>query len=136
MKIVIAPDSYKESLSAMEVASESGGDLGRLERIDVAELDARVHDSVFDIACDVGNPIAGPHGASVVFGRQKGARAAMVELLDADLARFARIVSRDPGRQVAAVPGRTEHKRCFARQTANCRWLLARFVRLYPFLEE
>jgi len=82
-----------------------GGELGRLERIDVAELDARVHDSVFDIACDVSNPLVGPHGASAVFGPQKGASAAMVELLDASLTRFARIVSRDLGRQVAEVPG-------------------------------
>jgi glycerate kinase len=53
----------------------------------------------------VDNPLTGPRGASAVFGPQKGATPEMVRTLDANLARFARIVERDLGRAVAEVPG-------------------------------
>ncbi len=49
-------------------------------------------------AADVDNPLTGPYGASAVFGPQKGAGPDEVTMLDAALARFARIVERDlPG---------------------------------------
>lgn len=59
-------------------------------------------------ATDVDNPLLGPHGASVVFGPQKGARPADVPLLDAALAAFAAVLERDlpgcpPG--LAGLPG-------------------------------
>ncbi len=83
----------------------SGGDLARLERIDVATLDARLAACRIEVACDVDNPLTGPRGASAVFGPQKGAAPEMVQTLDANLARFARIVERDLGVAVDAVPG-------------------------------
>lgn len=49
-------------------------------------------------ATDVDNPLTGLHGASAVYGPQKGATPADVELLDAALAHFARVLERDlPG---------------------------------------
>ena len=39
-----------------------------------------------DVACDVRSPLLGPHGAARVFGPQKGAGGAAVELLEARLA--------------------------------------------------
>jgi glycerate kinase len=49
-------------------------------------------------ATDVDNPLLGPHGASAVFGPQKGAGPADVVLLDAALGRFAAVLERDlPG---------------------------------------
>ena len=54
----------------------------------------------FRIACDVTNPLCGPNGASAVFGPQKGATPAMVEELDAALARFAKVAGVD-----ATAPG-------------------------------
>ena len=82
-----------------------GGALATLDRIDAAALDSRVGDCVFDIACDVSNPLLGPHGASAVFGPQKGATPAVVQQLDDNLRHFATIVARDTGCQVADVPG-------------------------------
>jgi glycerate kinase len=82
-----------------------GGELARLARIDVSGLDPRVHQAAFDIACDVDNPLVGPHGASAVFGPQKGADAGMVRQLDDNLRHFAGIIRRDLGADVAEVPG-------------------------------
>ena len=83
----------------------SGGDLARLERIDVSALDPRLAECRIEVACDVDNPLTGARGASAVFGPQKGASAEMVQALDANLARLARIVERDLGVAVEAVPG-------------------------------
>jgi glycerate kinase len=82
-----------------------GAALAALERIDLSGLDARINDCVFDVACDVSNPLVGPQGASHIFGPQKGATPAMVEALDASLRRYADVIARDLGRQVADVPG-------------------------------
>ena len=83
----------------------SGGDLARLERIDVSALDPRLAECRIEVACDVDNPLTGARGASAVFGLQKGATPEMVQALDANLARLARIVGRDLGVAVDAVPG-------------------------------
>lgn len=82
-----------------------GGALAALARIDVSELDPRVHASDFQIACDVSNPLVGPRGASAVFGPQKGATPAMVATLDANLAHFATVIRRDVGQEIADLPG-------------------------------
>lgn len=83
----------------------SGGDLARLDRIDVSALDARLAECRIEVACDVDNPLTGPRGASAVFGPQKGATPEMVQVLDANLAHLARIVERDLGVSVDRVPG-------------------------------
>jgi glycerate kinase len=59
-------------------------------------------------ATDVDNPLTGLHGASSVYGPQKGADRADVLLLDAALERFAGVLVKDlPGcpADVAAIPG-------------------------------
>jgi glycerate kinase len=82
-----------------------GGALSGLARIDLSGLDARIKECVFDIACDVSNPLVGPQGASAIFGPQKGATPAMVARLDDNLRHYADIIARDLGKQVADVPG-------------------------------
>jgi glycerate kinase len=82
-----------------------GAALAALDKIDLSGLDARIVDCVFDVACDVSNPLVGPQGASHIFGPQKGASADMVETLDASLRHYADVIARDLGRQVADVPG-------------------------------
>jgi glycerate kinase len=85
-----------------------GGALRALDRIDIGGLDPRIAGAVFDVACDVSNPLVGPQGASHIFGPQKGADAAMVSQLEDNLRRYAAIVARDLGRplaEVADVPG-------------------------------
>ncbi|MYM22003.1 glycerate kinase [Duganella sp. FT135W] len=82
-----------------------GGALAKLDRIDLSELDARIKDCVFDVACDVSNPLVGLQGASAIFGPQKGATPEMVAQLDDNLRHYAAIITRDLGLDVADVPG-------------------------------
>ena len=82
-----------------------GAALSALARIDVAQRDPRIAECVFEVACDVSNPLVGPAGASAIFGPQKGATPAMVAQLDANLRHFAAIIARDVGLAVADVPG-------------------------------
>lgn len=82
-----------------------GAALADLARIDASGRDPRIADCVFEIACDVSNPLVGSQGASAIFGPQKGATPEMVAQLDACLAHYARIVAQETGRDLAAVPG-------------------------------
>jgi glycerate kinase len=82
-----------------------GGALSDLDRIDISGMNPRLKACRIDAACDVDNPLTGPKGASAVFGPQKGAAPEMIVLLDANLARYAGLISRDLGVQVEAVPG-------------------------------
>jgi glycerate kinase len=82
-----------------------GGNLANLDHIDISGIDPRLRTCRIEAACDVNNPLTGPGGASAVFGPQKGATPEMVALLDASLARYAGLISRDLGVQVDQVPG-------------------------------
>lgn len=82
-----------------------GGALNDLEHLDVTGLDPRVGESRIVVACDVRNPLAGPDGAAAVYGPQKGATPRMVETLDCALRRYAEVLGRDLGQNVAEVPG-------------------------------
>jgi len=82
-----------------------GGGLGRLERVDLASLHPRLARAVIEVASDVENPLLGPEGAARVYGPQKSATPEQVQILERHLARFARIVARDTGRDVAPLPG-------------------------------
>jgi len=79
--------------------------LRHLERIDLSGLDPRLDQLEIDVASDVNNPLTGPSGASHVYGPQKGADARMVEELDEALRRYAHVLHRDLGKDVAGVPG-------------------------------
>lgn len=82
-----------------------GAALARLARIDATGLDPRLAAAELRAACDVDNPLCGPRGASRVYGPQKGASPADVELLDGALARYAERLRADLGQDVAELPG-------------------------------
>ena len=63
--------------------------LSRLAHIELSGLDLRLADARFEIAADVNNPLCGEHGASAIFGPQKGATPEHVRLLDQALGHFA-----------------------------------------------
>ncbi len=84
---------------------EGGAALARLARVDLSGLDPRLADTWIQVACDVGNPLCGENGASVVYGPQKGATPAMVRELDRALGHYARIVEQTTGRVVASQAG-------------------------------
>ena len=82
-----------------------GGSLAALSSIDLSELDSRLAETETVVACDVNNPLAGKQGASHVYGPQKGATPEMIEVLDANLTHFDKIVQRDLSKSVGHVPG-------------------------------
>jgi len=72
-----------------QILSPGGLALAQLARIDISEIDPRLAEGQFDIAADVNNPLCGPHGASAIFGPQKGASPEQVQQLDRALGHFA-----------------------------------------------
>src|SRR5258708_6355360 len=149
--VVIAPDSFKGSLSAEQVAeaisngirralldldgrefdvalggsstNDGGAGLlaglgvklfdgdgktldpvpsqpGRIARIDATGLDPRVREAEFTGMSDVDNPLTGEHGATAIFGPQKGVTADQIATIDAALAHFADLL--EPALQLTA----------------------------------
>jgi glycerate kinase len=82
-----------------------GAALARLARIDASGFDPAWRSVTVMVASDVTNPLAGPLGASAVYGPQKGADDAAIRELDAALSHFAAVIARDLGKRVADVPG-------------------------------
>ncbi len=82
-----------------------GGNLDKLDKIDISNLDSRLRDVKIILASDVTNPLIGKDGASRVFGPQKGATPEMVEKLENNLQHYAKIIKRDLNKDVASVSG-------------------------------
>ncbi|MDW4918233.1 glycerate kinase [Streptomyces californicus] len=83
-----------------------GGALHELEHIDSAGLDPGLARTELLVACNPYNVLCGKRGVARVFGPQKGATPAEVELLSAGLERLAAVLARDvapaftpPGRE-------------------------------------
>ncbi|MEX4000864.1 glycerate kinase, partial [Paraburkholderia sp. EG285A] len=74
--------------------------LAQVARVDVAGLDARLGEASFVGMSDVDNPLTGEHGATAVFGPQKGVTPEQVAPLDAALGRFADLLEAALGRRV------------------------------------
>ena len=79
--------------------------LAQLARIDLSDIDPRLARVRFDIAADVNNPLCGPHGASAIFGPQKGATPEQVEQLDRALGHFAELCAQVLNKDVRDEPG-------------------------------
>ena len=82
-----------------------GGELHRLSSVDIRFLDPRLAKSRFTVLSDVTNPLTGPTGAAHVYGPQKGADPAAVELLDQGLVRLARVTGQALGNDYRDRPG-------------------------------
>lgn len=82
-----------------------GGNLDKLDKIDISNLDSRLQDVKIILASDVTNPLIGKEGASRVFGLQKGATPEMVEKLENNLQHYAKIVKRDLNKDVVSLSG-------------------------------
>lgn len=90
--------------AAGNVVPLGGAALADVVAVDTTALDPRLARTRFRIAVDVRNPLTGPDGAAHVFGPQKGADAETVEVLDAGLRAWARVLAEATGRDVD-VPG-------------------------------
>jgi glycerate kinase len=77
----------------------------RLRRIDVTGVDPRLAETEVVVASDVDNPLLGPSGAAEVYGPQKGASPADVEVLERGLGTLADCVEHQLGIDAKDRPG-------------------------------
>lgn len=89
---------------SLSVRNNGAVALGSVANV-VLDNTQRFANLAIEIACDVSNPLLGPSGAATVFGPQKGAEPAQIEILDAGLQRFADAMSIATGRDVRDIPG-------------------------------
>jgi glycerate kinase len=82
-----------------------GGEIGKIEKIDLKFMDKRVRGTKFIIASDVKNPLLGPRGAARVYGPQKGATPNMVERLERGLSHLAKVIRKELSVSVENIPG-------------------------------
>lgn len=83
----------------------AGGNLDRIETIDMQGLDPRLAEAEILVACDVENPLCGEKGAAGVYGPQKGATPEMVGQLDEHLKHLAGKIKISCQKDVLNVPG-------------------------------
>lgn len=79
--------------------------LARVARVDASRLDARLAHTEFVGMSDVDNPLTGEHGATAVFGPQKGVKPEQVATIDAALAHYADLLEAALGRTARNLPG-------------------------------
>ncbi len=82
-----------------------GGMLNQIVSCDLSPLHTRIKGRRFKIATDVSSPLLGPMGAAHVFGPQKGASPAQVEMLDHNLAHFADVIESHLDKSARSIPG-------------------------------
>ena len=79
--------------------------LAALSHVDASALAPRLADCAITIMSDVNNPLTGEHGATAIFGPQKGVSAAQVRRYDDTIAHFAERAELTVGRRAANAPG-------------------------------
>jgi len=79
--------------------------LPRATRIDASQLDPRLAEASFVGMSDVDNPLTGDHGATAVFGPQKGVKPNQLIAIDAALAHFADLLEPQLQRTARNLPG-------------------------------
>lgn len=62
--------------------------------IDDSNVDGRLKECTFEIACDVTNPLYGRQGAAYIYGKQKGATVTEIKYIDQGLQHFAQVVEK------------------------------------------
>jgi glycerate 2-kinase len=77
--------------------ADGGAALTQARSLDLDGLRPELARAEIVVACDVDNPLTGPHGAAAVYGPQKGASPAMVAQLDLALQHWADLVSAATG---------------------------------------
>lgn len=82
-----------------------GGNLSRLQTVDVSGLYPGWSQVEIVVATDVDNPLIGEQGAARVYGPQKGASPEDVEVLEQGLRQLADVVEELTGKPLREVPG-------------------------------
>ncbi|GHK51636.1 hypothetical protein KPZU09_13720 [Klebsiella pneumoniae] len=76
-----------------------------IQRINLSGLDPRLQQSEIQASCDVTNPLLGEHGATWVYGAQKGADEAALCELEAGMAHYSQLLTQTLGFDVSGRPG-------------------------------
>ena len=84
---------------------DGGVALADASTLDLTRLHPGVKVAEIDVACDVDNPLTGPHGAAAVYGPQKGAGPELVEQLDRAMSHWADVVAATTGTDHRDLPG-------------------------------
>jgi glycerate 2-kinase len=92
-------DAHGESIGI------GGAELIRLSQIDLSGLDRRLARVKLDAAVNWHNMLLGERGVARVFGPQKGATPAQVELLDAGLTNYAALIFASTGVDISRAQG-------------------------------
>ncbi len=79
--------------------------LATLATVDAKGLDARLADAEIIVMSDVNNPLIGEHGATAIFGPQKGVPGERIAEFDRRIASFARLTERALDRRAHDNPG-------------------------------
>ncbi len=74
-----------------------GEDLEKVRRVDISGLDPRVKSAQITVMCDVVNPLCGPDGATMTFGKQKGGTPEILDRLEAGMQNYRDVLIRDLG---------------------------------------
>ena len=82
-----------------------GKNLALVEQIDTAFVDPRLAKTIFEVACDVTNPLLGENGAAMIYAPQKGATDEQVQLLDQGMDHFEKILEKTFRKSVKDIPG-------------------------------
>lgn len=70
----------------------AGRNLIKVKTIDATNVNFKLKTTKIEIACDVKNPLYGPQGAAHVYGKQKGASPAEIEILDQGLQNISKLI--------------------------------------------
>mgnify|MGYP001160798901 CR=1 FL=1 len=79
--------------------------LSSLNTIDLKDIDKRIYNSSFQIACDVNNPLYGPNGATHIFGPQKGFNSDEIKLIDSYMKNYGNLIDSISKREISKHPG-------------------------------
>ncbi|MEP6997174.1 MAG: glycerate kinase [Betaproteobacteria bacterium] len=79
--------------------------LASLATVDASHLDSRLGEAHIIVMSDVNNPLTGEHGATAIFGPQKGVPRDRIAEIDGRIARFATLAESALARYVQDKPG-------------------------------
>ncbi|RKD29499.1 glycerate kinase [Thermohalobacter berrensis] len=82
-----------------------GFELGLVDKIDISNLDSRLKDVNFRIACDVDNPLTGKKGAAHTFASQKGASYKEILQLEKGMINYQNAIKESLGIDVSRIKG-------------------------------
>ncbi len=95
---------FRDTAGARIDVADTGAP-GRIHSVDLAEIPDCIRGTRFHILADVEAPLTGPRGAARVFGPQKGATAAEVDVLENEMMSYAEALRRSGLPDVGALAG-------------------------------